>query len=502
VAIIAGDTTMRAHSRATGARGIGAAGCAPAEPHPHALETLRPLIACPACAAEEISIDTSLNALRCAQCDTRFPYFRCGKSIIPWLFAEPDTTRLEWKARYNGFLHANASQQERLKKALGESRNSIAGRRRINRQLKGRKQHREQVTRLIAPLGLSDIDWPADATDLLHKKLPRNQGLSSYSANIFRDWAWENGENEAMISAVDGVLKADSRDCIGSVLTLGAGACRLSYDLHHRYSATSSVVADINPLLLQIASEVIGGETVSLYEFPLAPLNEASFAVPQKCRAPGRPEKFNDADFLFVLADALDPPFARDSFDTVVTPWLIDIVPQDVRQFIPRINQILPVGGVWVNTGSLAFFHKEVAWCYSEEEVLSLVEENGFELLSVERQTIPYLQSPLSAHGRIESVLSFSARKYEEAGIPDTYSYMPDWVIDTSLAVPTSPDIVVSSSSHLLSAQVLAIIDGKRTINQIARAVASQYGLGTPETIHAVKRILVDAWEENCFEEE
>ena len=49
----------------------------------------------------------------------------------------------------------------------------------------------------------------------------------------------------------------------------------------------------------------------------------------------------------------------------------------------------------------------------------------------------------------------------------------------------------------MLMAQVLAAIDGKHTINQIGRMVARQYGLGIPESIHAVKRILVDAWEDS-----
>jgi len=500
VAIIAGDASMRLSSSAEPAQGPGAAGETPADSCPDSLDALLPLLACPGCLSGDVVVDAGV-AIYCPQCETQFPAFRCGRSLIPWLFARPGTARLEWKARYNGFLQANAAEQSRLKKALAESRNSLGARRRINRLMKGRKQHREQVTRLIAPLALRDIDWPTDATELLHDKLPRSQGLSSYAANVFRDWAWDNGENEAMLDAVDRVLKADMRDEVGTMLTLGAGACRLPFDMHRRYSPKLSVAADINPLLLQIASEVISGKTVSLNEFPVAPLNEASFASQQNCRAPDSAGAVNLENFLFVLADAMNPPFATESFDTVVTPWIIDILPQDLRELVPRINQLIPVGGVWVNTGSLAFFHREASWCYSEEEVLGLVEENGFEILSMERQTIQYLQSPLSAQGRTENVLSFCARKYDDAGIPQTCSYLPGWITDTSQPVPTSADLIASSSSHLLSAQVLATIDGKRTINQISRAVASQYGLGTPETIHAVKRILVDAWEENCFEE-
>ncbi len=75
----------------------------------------------------------------------------------------------------------------------------------------------------------------------------------------------------------------------------------------------------------------------------------------------------------------------------------------------------------------------------------------------------------------------------------------PDYAgkFDTSQPIPSSTESAVNSSNHMLMAQVLAASDGKRTIKQIGRMVARQYGLGMPETIHAVKRILVDAWEDS-----
>ena len=79
--------------------------------------------------------------------------------------------------------------------------------------------------------------------------------------------------------------------------------------MHQCYSPELSVVADLNPLLLQIASEVISGETVPLYEFPIAPLDEGSFAVSRNCRSPIGSEPISEDEFLFVLADAMNPPF-------------------------------------------------------------------------------------------------------------------------------------------------------------------------------------------------
>jgi SAM-dependent methyltransferase len=448
---------------------------------------------CLNCSANGLVGTAANDALVCERCDSRYPVFGCGDDLIPWLFADSRNARLQWKARYNGFLHRNSMELERLRKARAANSGRKMGRGRIKTLLKARESSRKEIVDLLAPLELERIDWPADSTGLLQSKLPRNQGLSSYTSNIFRDWAWDNGENDAQLEAVARVLDADPRDAIGSVLTLGAGAGRLAYDLHRRYTPASSVALDMNPLLLQIASRVIRGETLKLHEFPIAPLNHDSYAVLQECRAP---EPLADDNFRFVLGDALDLPFPDASFDTIVTPWLIDIIPQDLRVFLPQLSQKLVNGGVWVNSGSLAFFHHEEAWCYSEEELLELLDECGFELLACERRSLAYLHSPHSAHGRTENILSFSARKVKTVDAPGRQDYLPDWVLDTSLPVPSSPETEIRSSNHLLSAQILAAIDGKRTIGQIGRMLARQYGLGTRETVHAVRQVLTNAWEE------
>ena len=458
------------------------------------LLALRDFFACPSCRSTDVSYSERRSALICEHCNLGFPAVRSGNVQMPWLFDAPSTARLEWKARYHGFLHANSLELERLRRARGAPSDSKASHDRIARLLQAREQHRRQVSDILSPLALDGIDWPADAANLLHGKLPKSQGLSSYVDNVFRDWAWDNGENEALLATVESVLGATPGTSLGSVLTLGAGACRLPYDIHRRHAPTRSVVVDLNPLLLLIGSEVISGTTVPLYEFPIAPLNAKSFAVPQELSAP---VPLDCDNFHFVIADATRPPFAAGSFDTVITPWLIDIIPQDLRTFIPQVNHCLKKDGVWVNTGSLAFFHNDETWRYSEDEVVELLKQNGFLVLAAERTSVPYMQSPHSAHGRREKVFSFAARKLEDVPVPSPHEYLPDWILNTSMAVPASTETAISSSHHLLKAQVLAEIDGKRTIRQISRSLARQYGLGKQETVNAVQRILLEAWQKS-----
>ena len=451
---------------------------------------------CPSCRSDEALVADADSALQCPSCDTQFPMVTCGHTSIPWLFRQPEVARLEWSARYKGFLNLNAVEYNRLNRALKKTLPNQRARRRVESAMHARREHGNQVSSLLAPLGLDgEVLVPALA-NILHDKLPKNQGLTSYANNVFRDWAWNNGENDALLNAVEEVLSADRRDTIGSVLTLGAGACRLSYDMHRKYSPSLSVALDFNPLLMLIGSRIIHGDTVPLYEFPVAALEEGAESVLQQCQAPLALCGDTDSNFDFVLGDATNPPFAAQSFDTVVTPWLIDIIPQDLADFVPQLNRLLPQGGVWLNTGSLAFFHQDPLRRYSEKEVLEIVEQCGFEIVAVDRRTVSYLRSPHSAHGRSERIVSFIARKVADVESAPTPAHLPNWLLDVTRPVPGSAELIVESSGNLLTAQVMAAVDGKRSILAIARMVAREYDLNMDECVHAVSRILVGAFED------
>lgn len=353
--------------------------------------------------------------------------------------------------------------------------------------MRAHREHRRQVADILMPLELYQDDLVPAITNLIQSKLPKNQALSSYANNVFRDWAWDNGESEASFAAVEEVL--GQRDDIGSVLTLGAGACRLPYDIHRAYSPDLSVALDINPLLLLIGSRVIRGKSANLYEFPLTPCDPGRTGILQHCRAPAPIPFGSCGDLRFVLGDASNVPFASGSFDTVVTPWLIDIVPIDLRDFVPHINRLLADDGLWINTGTLAFFSTDPCRRYGEAEVREIVSENGFEIVAIDHRTIPYLQSPNASHGRYERIVSFAARKRR-----DTKPAVPKkWLVNRTESIPLSTDLATAASEHLLIAQVLAAIDGRRSVVAIAALVSKQYGLELEECIHAVSRILADA---------
>jgi uncharacterized protein YbaR (Trm112 family) len=460
-----------------------------------------PLLACPACGDRTTELGVRHDALICTQCKARFPIYENGRARIPWLFHHAETAQLEWRSRYNGFLHSNAAEQARLRASLDADTMDRAAHERVTRLLNAREAQRKQVTDLLAPLKLAAPRTAPglDRSGALHGKLPKHHGMSSYYDNIFRDWSWDNGENQRLFDCVGRVLQRAAPFRPNRLLTLGAGACRLSYDLHRHYRPTLSVALDINPVLLFVGSRVIQGETLNLYEFPLAPVDKSSVAVLRRCVAPEPLPPSESSVFVAVAGDVLRMPFRPGSFDSVLTPWLIDVLPQNFTETVRIVNRALAPGGLWLNTGSLAFFHRNESWCYSEEEALGIIMANGFEIVEHERVPIPYLQSPASAHGRVERVLSFSARKTAEVQDTKRPQYLPDWLLDTERPIPDLDELVVATADHLLKAQILAAVDGRRSIEQIALFVAKHYGLPRSEAKGAVQRILTDLYENSLL---
>ena len=456
-------------------------------------------LACPTCSSTALA--PTANELACSRCDTRYPLYTSGASTIPWIYQDPSSTLLEWKTRFNGFLHSNWSEQNRLRKALKSRSMSKLARNRLELLLEARMTQRIQVSELLSPLDLECVNFDRghDPASLLRSRLPGTQGIASYYNNIFRDWSWSNGENERQLEAVQQVLAEAGIKTLGSVLNVGAGACRLAYDLHKTFAPEFSAAVDINPLLLFLASRVIGGETVSMVEFPTAPLGDTSFAVQQDCRAP---EPLPEDRFAFLFADGLNPPLADSCFTAVVTPWLIDVIPQNLKDFALTVNRLLDAGGLWINTGSLAFFHKDPTWCHSEGEVLALAEQCGFEILATERRPLPYLQSPHSAYWRTENVLTFCARKTDTIDETRHFRYMPEWMIDSTCSVPSRAEFSVCSSDHLLRAQILAAIDGQRSVDDIAASLAREYGLRQLDAKNAVRRIILEVYEAHVLQQE
>ena len=298
------------------------------------------LIACPRCGKTPLSQKN--GGYRCSACKVDYP----SVGDLPWLFAEPDSSLGEWRNRLHFSLQQLANESQRIKAELAADDIRTLTRKRLEHQAEAIDEHRNMLRKILEPIDIQSQQASYESYLALRTRLPIDQGIQTYYANIHRDWCWGEAENEAAVNEIKAILDG-SEPGLGDTLILGAGACRLAYDIHMHLDTARTIAMDFNPLLLLIAKSVMQGDEPELYEFPLAPKTLDDFAVLRKLSAP-KPVREN---FHFVFGDALRPPFATASFDTVVTPWIIDIVNETLPVQAARINQLLKPEGRWINFG-------------------------------------------------------------------------------------------------------------------------------------------------------
>jgi uncharacterized protein YbaR (Trm112 family) len=441
-------------------------------------------LACPRC--DKAPLETVDDSWHCKACKIDFPLI----NGIPWMFAEPQTALGEWRNRLQFALQKLGSELLALDQELNDEDLTGLARRRVERYRKCIESHRRKLQKLLRPIDVQSLQGNVETYLALRTRLPADQGLNTYYANIHRDWAWGDEENEASLNQVRAVLHDHAE--LGNVLVLGAGACRLAYDIHTSFDCAATVAVDFNPLLLLVAQAVTSGERLSLYEFPIAPLALEDDAVLRKLSAP---DVAGD-NFHLVLADALRPPFPEQAFDTVVTPWLIDIVTEDLPVFAARVNRLLKEEGRWINFGSLAFSSPQQARRYSPEEVKAIVAEQGFSDPYVSQATIPYMCSPASRHGRRERVLTFSAYKERSVNRPERHKALPDWLVTGKEPVPLSPSFRQQAMSTQIYSFIMSLIDGKRSIADMAAVLEKQRLMTREEALPAIRQFLVKMYDD------
>jgi SAM-dependent methyltransferase/uncharacterized protein YbaR (Trm112 family) len=442
------------------------------------LKQLQRYLACPRC--DKAPLDFDAGKFRCNACKTGFP----DLDGIPWMFADPDASLGEWRNRLQFALQQLGHEVAGLDIELKDNKLRSLTRRRLERYRKSVEQHRRALQKLLRPVDVQSQRGSYESFLALRTRLPVDQGLNTYYANIHRDWAWGEEENDASLKQVRAVLHDHAE--LGDVLVLGAGAGRLAYDIYRNLDCSRLVALDFNPLLMLVAGHVTRGDPLSMYEFPIAPKSLEDDAVLRKLSAP----ETAGENFHLVLGDALRAPFAAGCFDTVVTPWLIDIITEDLPSFAARVNRLLRDNGRWVNFGSLAFADPRRARRYSPEETRSIVAESGFSDPYVSQASIPYMCSPASRHGRRETVFSFCAYKERGAGEVPRHKALPDWIVTGKEPVPLKQSFRTQAITTQIYAFIMSLIDGKRSIDDMAKILEQQKLMSREEALPAIRTFL------------
>jgi SAM-dependent methyltransferase len=418
-------------------------------------------------------------SVACGSCDARYPLV----DGIPWLCAEPEATLGEWRTRMRALTTALQSQAARYRAALDATITVAATRNRLKLLSSACSDHARRLSSLLAPLDVAAAAAVPETYQALGAPLPAGQGLTGYYANLHRDWCWGAAENDAAYAAVDRALGAADP---GRTLVLGCGAGRLAYDLHVRRGMACTIAADLNPLMMIVARRMFEGGHVELYEFPLAPRDLGCHAVLRELRAPAPAPQ----GLWPVVADASRAPFADGAFDTVVTPWLIDILDEDFAAFAARLNQWLRPGGRWVNSGSLFFQHGDPARCYSTDELPELLQRAGFGDVGFNEEVVPYLASPASRHARMERLVTFGAVVRTRVNPPPQHRNAPHWLERDDVPVPLLPQVESQALAMRVHSFVASLVDGHRTLRDIADVLVRERLMPADESQPAVRAFL------------
>jgi hypothetical protein len=445
------------------------------------MQELLSFLACPRC---DKRLDEGAAGLHCSGCRVDFPRV----AEVPWLFAEPAAALGEWRGRWQFALQRMARDCRELDQALLAPELRTATRERLQALRVAIEDHAERLRALLAPLDLEPSTAPYESYLALRTRLPPDQGLTTYYGNIHRDWCWGDEENAAALQIVAGGLAGNAP---GKVLVLGAGASRLAYDVHMECAASSTIALDFNPLLVLLAKRLTRGERVELYEFPIAPRGDQavlrSLAAPRAARE----------GLHFVLADAHRPPFRDGVFDTVITPWLVDILPERFDALCARINALLGPAGTWLNFGSLSFHDPDPALRYGVDECVAAIGEAGFDPIETSEHDIPYMCSPASRHGRRERTVVWAARKHRAVKKGARYQALPEWLVRGNEPVPLSDAFRSQAVATRIHGFIMSLIDGRRSLKDIATLVAEQHILGRDEAESTIRSFLIKMFEDS-----
>lgn len=443
------------------------------------------VLACPRCELGLLSNPD--ETWSCRSCGLKFPALRG----IPCLFVDPGATLSEWRMRLQFSLEKLAYDAAGIQAELQNPRLRALTRERLLILNRAYLDQARRLKDLLNPLAVHQMQAGVATHMALQTRLPADQGLTTYYPNIHRDWVWGAAENEAAQELVGAALKAGPP--AENLIVLGAGAGRLAYDLHQRHAANLTLALDFNPLLALVARSAFAGDELALWEFPIAPRAIGDQALLRTLAAPeaARP------GLAVVLADALQPPLKAESADVIITPWLVDILPEDFRLFAPRINGLLKPGGRWISFGSLAFSQPAATNRYSLEEVLAIVMDSGFGEPAVREDEIPYMCSPASRHGRREVVVTLAATRDKAVARPPRHRALPDWLVVGTQPVPLLQAFQLQAMTTRIYSFLMGLIDGRRSLKDMARLLADQRLMPREEAEPAVRNFLMKMYDDS-----
>ena len=164
---------------------------------------------------------------------------------------------------------------------------------------------------------------------------------------------------------------------------------------------------------------------------------------------------------------------------------------------VREVNRWLKPGGRWVNTGSLSFAADDPARRYALEEVVEIVAASGFAGVEPREDALPYLCSPASRHGRVETVVTFTATRCAAVPAQATTRRRPEWLERTDLPLPLLPGLQRRQLELRVLSYIASLVDGRRSIQDVSRVLVEQRLMAVEEAEPTVRAFFTRLYDES-----
>ena len=181
----------------------------------------------------------------------------------------------------------------------------------------------------------------------------------------------------------------------------------------------------------------------------------------------------------------------------MITPWLVDILPERFDALCARISTLLAPNGRWINFGSLSFHDADPSLRYGVPECVAAMGAQGFDPVTVTEHEIPYMCSPASRHGRRERAVAWAAQKQSAVKRPPRHEALPEWLVRGTEPIPLSEAFRTQVVAARIHAFLMSLIDGRRSVKDIAKLMTEQNLLGRDEAEGTIRSFLIKMFEDS-----
>ncbi|MGW8368409.1 MAG: hypothetical protein ACWGPN_06980 [Gammaproteobacteria bacterium] len=126
-----------------------------------------------------------------------------------------------------------------------------------------------------------------------------------------------------------------------------------------------------------------------------------------------------------------------------------------------------------------------------------MIAQQGFSEPACRDTEIPYLRSPASRHARTETVLSWSAKKQRHQKRITRHEALPDWLVRGRDPVPQLEHFRMQAMSTRIHAFVISLVDGKRSIADMAAVLEQQRLMTAEEAESSIRGLLIKLYDES-----